>query len=90
MPACRGCGAPVTFTLTKTGKWMPVDPDRKSHFATCPAAPRNRKPPIPKTICHKCGSNEVEQLPAWGPHAASLRCRACRAHRWLSKTSVAE
>ena len=88
MPACRGCGAVVTFVLTKNGKRMPTDPDGKSHFSTCPQANRFRQPVMPKGICHACGSANVLQAPACGPHAAGLRCLDCRQHRWLRKYDV--
>lgn len=40
---CRGCGAEIYWILTPVGKRMPVDPDRTSHFATCPMAGKFRK-----------------------------------------------
>lgn len=33
---CRGCGAPIVWWITPTGKRSPHDPDGTSHFATCP------------------------------------------------------
>jgi len=89
MPACRGCGAAVTFVVTKNGKRMPTDPDGKSHFATCPQARRFRQPKTPKGTCRACGSQNTLEAPGWGPHAAALRCLDCRAHRWLRKEDVA-
>ena len=89
MPACRGCGASVTFVITKNGKRMPTDPDGTSHFATCAQAARFKKPKVPKDTCHACGSHDVYELPSFGPHAAALRCMSCRAHRWLRKDDVA-
>lgn len=41
---CRSCRAPIFWILTPAGKPMPVDPDGKSHFATCPDASKHRKP----------------------------------------------
>jgi len=35
---CRSCAAPVAWAMTPTGRRMPLDPDGKSHFATCPQA----------------------------------------------------
>jgi len=40
---CRSCGAPIEWVKTDAGKWMPVDPDGTSHFATCPDAEKWRK-----------------------------------------------
>ena len=40
---CRSCGAPITWVKTESGKWMPLDPDGTSHFATCPDAAKWRK-----------------------------------------------
>lgn len=40
---CRSCGALVTWALQKSGKYMPIDPDGTSHFATCPQANQWRK-----------------------------------------------
>jgi len=40
---CRSCRALVTWVKTEKGKWMPVDPDGTSHFATCPNANDWRK-----------------------------------------------
>lgn len=88
MPACRGCGAAVTFVLTKHGKHMPVNPDGASHFSTCPQVKQSRQPALPKGECHACGSHNVLQSPATGPHAAGLRCLDCRAHRWLRRDDV--
>lgn len=31
MPKCRKCGAEIRFVQTKSGKYMPVDPDRKPY-----------------------------------------------------------
>jgi hypothetical protein len=67
---------------------MPTDPDGTSHFASCPQAARFKRPPLPKGACHACGSQNVLQAPASGPHAAALRCLDCRAHRWLRKDDV--
>jgi len=40
---CRSCGATVLFVrATRSGKSSPIDPDGKSHFATCPDAPHWR------------------------------------------------
>lgn len=33
---CRGCGAPIIWKRTRSGKWTPEDPDGKPHWATCP------------------------------------------------------
>jgi hypothetical protein len=88
MPACRGCGAAVTFVLTKNGKHMPINPDGVSHFATCAQVKQSRRPALPKGICHACGSANVLQSPAAGPHAAGLRCLDCRGFRWLRKDDV--
>jgi len=62
MPECRSCGRRIVFVKTKKGRTMPVDastatpgdqvfdPDRhRSHFATCGAADRHRKPRRPTT-----------------------------------------
>jgi hypothetical protein len=88
MPACRGCGAAVTFVLTKNGKHMPTDPDGKSHFASCPQVKTSRRPALPKDTCHTCGSRNVLQAPGMGPHAAGLRCLDCRVFRWLRASDV--
>ena len=41
--SCRSCGATVLFLrATRSGKSSPIDPDGKSHFATCPDAPHWR------------------------------------------------
>jgi len=40
---CRSCRALVLFIrATRSGKSSPIDPDGKSHFATCPDAPHWR------------------------------------------------
>ena len=41
---CKGCGATFYWVQTRSGRAMPVDPDGLSHFATCPAAAKFRKP----------------------------------------------
>lgn len=35
---CRSCGATVMWCWTPAGRKAPIDPDGKSHFATCPQA----------------------------------------------------
>lgn len=36
MSRCRGCGAPISWDRTEAGKWIPMNPDGTTHFATCP------------------------------------------------------
>lgn len=85
MPACRGCGAPISFTETANGKLMPINADGESHFATCSASPHNQKPAPPQDTCLACGSQDLEHLPGKGPHHGAIRCRDCRAFRWLRR-----
>lgn len=40
---CRSCHARVMWCTTPNGKRAPIDPDGKSHFATCPQADSWRK-----------------------------------------------
>lgn len=40
---CRSCRAEVLWCITPAGKRAPIDPDGKSHFATCPQADAWRK-----------------------------------------------
>lgn len=40
---CQACGAEIRFVKTAAGKMMPVNPDGKSHFATCSDPQRFRK-----------------------------------------------
>jgi hypothetical protein len=35
---CRSCEALILWVKTPRGKRMPIDPDGRSHFATCPQA----------------------------------------------------
>jgi hypothetical protein len=42
---CRSCNALIVWTVTPHQKRMPVDPDGKSHFATCPQAAAWRRRP---------------------------------------------
>lgn len=46
--ACRSCGAPVIWIITKNGKRMPVeavgDKRGESHFAHCEHASMHRRP----------------------------------------------
>lgn len=35
---CRGCKDIIYWVKTKNGNLMPINPDGKSHFATCPKA----------------------------------------------------
>lgn len=42
LAACRGCGATIGWCLTPRGAKAPIDPDGRSHFATCPEAKRFR------------------------------------------------
>lgn len=35
---CRGCGAPIWWIRTKTGRPAPWTADGLNHFADCPAA----------------------------------------------------
>jgi hypothetical protein len=35
---CRSCGALICWVKTPRDKRMPINPDGKSHFATCPQA----------------------------------------------------
>lgn len=85
MARCRACSAEITFVLTKFGKHMPVNSDGVSHFATCPAAERFRKPAPPQDECLSCGSKDLDRLPGQGPHHGAIRCRDCGAHRWTRK-----
>lgn len=85
MSACRACGKSIEFVETNSGKLMPVDEDGASHFATCPQADRFRKPAPPQDTCLACGSQDLEHLPGKGPHHGAIRCRECRAFRWLRK-----
>jgi hypothetical protein len=42
--ACRSCGEPIAWVITKSGKKMPVElATKESHFARCPAAKEWRK-----------------------------------------------
>lgn len=41
---CRACGAPMVWIITKKGKKSPMNKDGTSHFGTCPAADRFRRP----------------------------------------------
>lgn len=41
--ACRSCGAPIAWVVTRAGKRAPIDPDGTNHFATCPQAAEWRK-----------------------------------------------
>src|SRR5438094_7831760 len=42
---CRSCGAPIVWVISpKSGKKMPVNPDGRSHFSTCPQAQEWRRP----------------------------------------------
>lgn len=40
---CRSCHAVVLWCFTPNEKKAPIDPDGKSHFATCPEADQWRK-----------------------------------------------
>lgn len=40
---CSTCRAPIQWTITAKGNRAPLDPDGKSHFATCPQAASHRK-----------------------------------------------
>ena len=40
---CRGCGAPISWARTPSGRSAPLDRDGTSHFATCPDADRFRR-----------------------------------------------
>jgi len=42
--ACRSCHALIVWCRTPGGKRAPVDPDGKSHFASCPDAEKWRRP----------------------------------------------
>jgi hypothetical protein len=35
---CRSCDADILWCTTARGRRAPLDPDGKSHFATCPQA----------------------------------------------------
>lgn len=41
--SCRSCGASIMWTLTPSKRPAPIDPDGRSHFATCPQADTWRK-----------------------------------------------
>lgn len=45
--ACNSCRRPIFWIVTPAGARMPVDPDGKTHFATCPNAAAHRKPRKP-------------------------------------------
>lgn len=40
---CKACGKNIRWIKTVNGKWMPVNWDGESHFATCPGADDFRK-----------------------------------------------
>lgn len=42
---CRSCNALVVWVKTRSEKRMPLDPDGKSHFASCPQADAWRRRP---------------------------------------------
>lgn len=86
---CRDCGQPIGFEETPNGRMRPVNADGVPHPATCPEAPRNKRPAVPDNICAACGSDNVERSPGVGPHFGSLRCHDCNAHRWLRKPQEA-
>jgi len=35
---CRGCGADIYWIKTTRGKNLPLDPDGRAHFSSCPNA----------------------------------------------------
>jgi hypothetical protein len=80
MPACRACGAPITFWRTASGRYEPHDADRVPHRVTCVARPQA---PDPLDVCLACRSLEVSVATSTGPHYARMRCDACGAQRWL-------
>lgn len=41
---CRGCGEIIYWAITANDKRAPFDPDGISHFATCKAASKFRRP----------------------------------------------
>lgn len=85
MGRCRDCGGDIEFVPTAYGRLMPANPDGSPHPATCPEAPRNKRPAVPDNLCAACGSDNVEREPGVGPHFGALRCHDCNAHRWLRK-----
>lgn len=85
MAKCRSCDAEIRFEETAKGNLMPVDADGVSHFATCPAADRHRKPAPPQDECLACGSKDLDRLPGVGQHYGAIRCRDCGEHRWLRR-----
>lgn len=87
MPACRSCSAPIEFETTESGKLRPLNPDGTVHFATRPS--RKDRPALPDNVCTACGSLDVERMPGKGPHVGAIRCRDCRAWRWLRKPADA-
>lgn len=42
--SCRGCSAPIWWTVTKTGARVPLSIDGVNHHIDCPDAARFRKP----------------------------------------------
>lgn len=40
---CRSCLAEILWCITPAGRKAPVDPDGRSHFATCPHADEWRR-----------------------------------------------
>jgi hypothetical protein len=41
---CRSCKAEIRWTVSKRGKFAPLNRDGTSHFANCPQAATWRKP----------------------------------------------
>lgn len=41
---CKGCGREIWWVRQAGGRMMPEDNDGTTHFATCPAAEKFRKP----------------------------------------------
>jgi hypothetical protein len=40
---CRGCGAPIAWARTPTGRQAPLEREGINHFASCPEADRFRR-----------------------------------------------